>query len=105
MYMADGTATETETGHGRERFYSDIISSSAVCTIMCDSIQFDEHERKFTYYGTQLIKRRTRDIRRSMVTTGYIESVPRTRTIPTVCSLPAGGLLKTRIWTIDILIL
>lgn len=22
-------------------FYSDIISSSAVCTIMCDSIQFD----------------------------------------------------------------
>ena len=63
-------------------FYSDIISSSAVCTIMCDSIQFDEHERKFTYYGTQLIKRRTRDIRRSMVTTGYIESVPRTRNNP-----------------------
>lgn len=50
--------------------------------IMCDSIQFDEHERKFTYYGTQLIKRRTRDIRRSMVTTGYIESVPRTRNNP-----------------------
>ena len=63
-------------------FYSDIISSSAVCTIMCDSIQFDEHERKFTYYGTQLIKRRTRDLKRSMVTTGYIESVPRTRNNP-----------------------
>ena len=63
-------------------FYSDIISSSAVCTIMCDSIQFDEYERKFTYYGTQLIKRRTRDLKRSMVTTGYIESVPRTRNNP-----------------------
>ena len=47
-----------------------------------DSIQFDEHERKFTYYGTQLIKRRTRDLKRSMVTTGYIESVPRTRNNP-----------------------
>ncbi|MEE0574341.1 MAG: conjugative transposon protein TraK, partial [Paraprevotella clara] len=43
---------------------------------------FDEHERKFTYYGTQLIKRRTRDLKRSMVTTGYIESVPRTRNNP-----------------------
>ncbi len=41
-----------------------------------------EHERKFTYYGTQLIKRRTRDLKRSMVTTGYIESVPRTRNNP-----------------------
>src|SRR3712207_7394993 len=47
-----------------------------------DSIQFDEYERKFTYYGTQLIKRRTRDLKRSMVTTGYIESVPRTRNNP-----------------------
>ncbi|EJW91389.1 transposon TraK protein, partial [gut metagenome] len=35
-----------------------------------------------TYYGTQLIKRRTRDLKRSMVTTGYIETVPRTRNNP-----------------------
>lgn len=82
MYMADGTALKQKQAMDENGFYSDIISSSAVCTIMCDSIQFDELERKFTYYGTQLIKRRTRDIRRSMVTTGYIESVPRTRNNP-----------------------
>ena len=82
MYMADGTALKQKQAMDENGFYSDIISSSAVCTIMCDSIQFDEHERKFTYYGTQLIKRRTKDIRRSMVTTGYIESVPRTRNNP-----------------------
>lgn len=82
MYMADGTALKQKQAMDENGFYSDIISSSAVCTIMCDSIQFDGHERKFTYYGTQLIKRRTRDIRRSMVTTGYIESVPRTRNNP-----------------------
>ncbi len=66
LYQVDGRqgdvygrrhSLETETGDGRERVLFDIISSSAVCTIMCDSIQFDEHERKFTYYGTQLIKR------------------------------------------------
>ena len=82
MYMADGTALKQKQAMDENGFYSDIISSSAVCTIMCDSIQFDEYERKFTYYGTHLIKRRTRDLKRSMVTTGYIESVPRTRNNP-----------------------
>ena len=105
MYMADGTALKQKQAMDENGFYSDIISSSAVCTIMCDSIQFDEHERKFTYYGTQLIKRRTRDIRRSMVTTGTSSPYRGQGIIRTVCSLPAGGLLKTGIWTIDILIL
>ena len=73
---------EAETGDGRERLLFRLISSSAVCTVMCDSIDFDEQERKFTYYGTQLIKRRTRDLKRSLVTTGYVESVPRTRNNP-----------------------
>lgn len=82
MYMADGTALKQKQALDENGFYSDIISSSAVCTIMCDSINFDEHERKFTYYGTQLIKRRTRDLKRSMVTTGYIETVPRTQNNP-----------------------
>ena len=82
MYMADGTALKQKQALDENGFYSDIISSSAVCTIMCDSINFDEHERKFTYYGTQLIKRRTRDMKRSMVTTGFIENVPRTQNNP-----------------------
>ncbi len=82
MYMADGTALKQKQAMDENGFYSDIISSSAVCTIMCDSINFDESQRKFTYYGTQLIKRRTRDLKRSMVTTGYIENVPRTQNNP-----------------------
>ena len=82
MYMADGTALKQKQAMDENGFYSDIISSSAVCTIMCDSIHFDEHDRKFTYYGTQLIKRRTRDLKRSMITTGYIENVPRTQNNP-----------------------
>ena len=68
MYMADGTALKQKQALDENGFYSDIISSSAVCTIMCDSIL--------------LIKRRTKDLKRSMVTTGYIENVPRTRNNP-----------------------
>ena len=64
LYMADGTAMKQN------------------CTIKCDSIQFDEHEKKFKYFGTQLIKRRSRDLKRSIITVGEIENVPRTQNNP-----------------------
>lgn len=82
LYMADGTAMKQKQAMEENGFYSDIISSSAVCTIKCDSIHFDEHERKFKYFGTQLIKRRSRNLRRSIVTVGEIENVPRTQNNP-----------------------
>ena len=82
LYMADGTAMKQKQAMDENGFYSDIISSSAVCTIKCDSIQFDDHTRKFKYFGTQYIKRRSRDLRRSIITTGEIENVPRTENNP-----------------------
>lgn len=82
MYMADGSALKQHQALNEKGFYSDIVSSSAVCMIKCDSINFDEHEKTFTYYGTQLIKRRTREQLRSLITTGKIETVPRTQNNP-----------------------
>lgn len=82
MYMADGTALKQKQALDEKGFYSDLISSSAVCSIICDSINFDESTHQFNYYGTQIIKRRTRDLRRSMITTGYLESVPRSQNNP-----------------------
>ena len=82
MYMADGTALKQKQAMEENGFYSDIISSSAVCTIICDSIQLDEHTRKFKYFGTQIIKRRSRDMKRSLVTVGSLENVPRTQNNP-----------------------
>lgn len=82
MYMADGTALKQKQALDENGFYSDIVSSSAVCTLRCDSIVFDEHEKKFTYYGKQMIKRRSTDQLRSMITTGSIETVPRSENNP-----------------------
>ena len=82
LYMADATAMKQKQAMEENGFYSDIVSSSAVCTIICDSIHLNEETRKFTYYGTQLIKRRSRDLKRSIVTTGEIENVPRTQNNP-----------------------
>lgn len=82
MYMADATALKQKKALDEKGFFSDIMSSSAVCTLTCDSINLDQNTRKFTYYGTQKIKRRTSQIRRSMITTGYLENVPRSRNNP-----------------------
>jgi conjugative transposon TraK protein len=82
MYMADGTTIKQKEAMEENGFFSDIVSSSATCTIMCDSIRLDEHSRKFTYYGTQSIRRRTKKIRRTLITTGALENVPRTQNNP-----------------------
>ena len=79
MYMVDGTGMKQKQAMEENGFFSDIVSSSAICTIMCDSIKLDEHSRKFTYYGTQNIRRRTRSIRRTLITSGELENVPRTQ--------------------------
>lgn len=82
MYMADETAMKQKQAMEENGFFSDIVSSSATCTIMCDSIKLDEHSRKFTYYGTQTIRRRTKSIRRTLITSGRLENVPRTQNNP-----------------------
>lgn len=82
MYLADGSALKQKQAMTENGFYSDIVSSSAVCSIMCDSISLDKEKKEFTYYGTQFIKRRTSQIKRSMITTGKLESVPRSNNNP-----------------------
>lgn len=82
MYMADGTAMKQKQAMDENGFFSDIVSSSAFCTIQCDSIKLDIHTRKFTYYGTQNIKRRTNSVRRTLITTGELVNAPRTRNNP-----------------------
>lgn len=82
MYMVDETGIKQKQAMEENGFFSDIVSSSATCTIMCDSIKLDEHSRKFTYYGTQNIRRRTKSIRRTLITSGKLENVPRTQNNP-----------------------
>lgn len=82
MYLADASALKQKQAMTENGFYSDIVSSSAVCSIMCDSISLNQETLEFTYYGKQLIKRRTSQIRRSMITTGKLQSVPRSKNNP-----------------------
>ena len=62
--------------------------------ITCDSIQLDEHTRTFKYFGTQFIKRRSKDIKRSITTEGHLETVARSENNP-------HGLLITKWKTLE----
>ena len=50
--------------------------------IVCDSIEVDKEQRSFKYYGTQMIKRRTNSVKRSIITVGRLQNVPRTQNNP-----------------------
>ena len=82
MYLADGSALKQKKSMEEKGFFSDLVSSSAVCSIICDSINIDHETNDFTFYGRQLIKRRTSQIKRSMITTGRLHSVPRSKNNP-----------------------
>ena len=78
LYMADGSALKQKQGMDESGFFNDVVSTSATCTIICDSIKLDERARKFVYYGTQTIRRPSRTIRRTLITTGGLINAPRT---------------------------
>ena len=82
MYLADESALRQKQAIEETGFYSQLLSSSAVETIICDSIKLNEEEMSFKYYGTQMIKRRTSSIRRSITTVGRLQNVPRTQNNP-----------------------
>lgn len=82
MYMADASALKQKKAMEETGFFSDIVSSTATCTIVCDSINFDEKSRKFMYYGTQTIRRPSKTIHRQLITTGYIQNSIRTENNP-----------------------
>lgn len=78
MYLADNSALRQKQLLEEKGFYNDLISSSAMATLVTDSIKFDESTRQFSFYGTQVIRRRSRIQRRAMTTTGTIEIIERT---------------------------
>ena len=63
-------------------FYNNIMGTSAVFSIFCDSINFNEEKMEFTYYGRQRIERRTSILTRELVTAGKLKRVPRTDNNP-----------------------
>lgn len=82
MYMVDETGLAQYNALKEKGFYNNIMGTSAVFSIFCDSITFDKNKMSFTYYGRQRIERRTNILMRKLVTAGEMKRVPRTENNP-----------------------
>ena len=82
MYLVDETGLAQYNALKEKGFYSNILGTSAVFSIFCDSIKFDKDKMEFTYYGRQRIERRTSVLTRELVTAGQLKRVPRTDNNP-----------------------
>lgn len=82
MYLVDETGLAQYNALKEKGFYNNIIGTSTICSIYCDSIKLNTDSLTFTYYGRQRIERRTNVLTRELVTAGQLKRVPRTDNNP-----------------------
>ena len=82
MYLVDESGLAQYNTLKERGLFSNIIGTSSVFSIFCDSIKLDKDKMEFTYYGRQRIERRTNILYREIVTTGGLKRVPRTENNP-----------------------
>ena len=82
MYLVDETGLAQYNALKEKGYYNNIMGTSAVFSIFCDSINFDKEKMTFTYYGRQRIERRTSILMRQLVTAGELKRIPRTENNP-----------------------
>ena len=82
MYLIDESGLAQYNALKEKGFYGNIMGTSAVFSIFCDSIKFNKEKMAFTYYGRQRIERRSNILMRELVTAGQVKRVPRTENNP-----------------------
>ena len=82
MYLIDESGLAQYNALKEKGFYNNIIGTSTICSIFCDSIKLDKQRMTFTYYGRQRIERRTSILMRQLITAGSLRRVPRTENNP-----------------------
>lgn len=82
LYLIDDSGKKEYTNLKENGFYNQVVSSNSMVTIKTDSIKINEAEKKFTYYGTQFINRKTALITRKLITEGKFEDIMRTNNNP-----------------------
>lgn len=82
MYLIDETGLAQYNALKEKGFYNNVIGTSTICSIFCDSIKLNTDSLSFTYYGRQHIERRTSILMRQIITAGNLRRVPRTENNP-----------------------
>ena len=90
LYLIDDSGKKEYTNLREKGFYNQIISGNSLVTVRNDSIKMDLPNRKFIYYGTQMINRKNTLIIRKLITEGNFEDMIRSP------NNPHGVLLRNR---------
>ena len=88
LYLVDDTGKKEYTNLREKGFYNQLISSNSMVTVSTDSIQINSNDRKFMFFGKQMINRKTALIVRKLITEGRFEDIVRSP------NNPHGVLLK-----------
>ena len=78
LYLMDDSTKKERSNLTEKGWYNQIISSNATVSIQTDSINIDLNSKRFMYYGTQMINRKTSLIIRKLITQGTFRDIPRT---------------------------
>ena len=82
MYLIDDSGAKEYANLREQGFYNQIVANSMLVSIQNDSINVNMNTKKFTYYGTQRIERKTTILTRKIVTEGGLRRVPRSQNNP-----------------------
>lgn len=94
LYLIDDSGKKEYANLREKGFYNQIVASSSMVSIHTDSIKLDSEQKKFQFFGKQMITRKSSVIMRKLITEGYFEDIIRSP------NNPHGVLLKN--WrTID----
>ena len=97
MYLIDESGLAQYNALKEKGFYGNIMGTSAVFSIFCDSIKFNKENMPFIYYGRQRIERRTSVLMRELVTEGFVKrGCQERRTILMACSQSTGVLILNK---------
>ena len=82
LSLIDDSGKKEYTNLREKGFYNQIISGNSLVTVRADSIKMDLPNRKFIYYGTQMINRKNTLIIRKLITEGNFEDMIRSPNNP-----------------------
>ena len=82
LYVIDDSGKKEYTNLREKGFYNQIISGNSLVTVRNDSIKMDVPNKKFIYYGTQMINRKNTLIIRKLITEGNFEDMIRSPNNP-----------------------
>ena len=82
LYLIDDSGKKEYTNLREKGFYNQIISGNSLVTVRNDSIKLDLPNKKFIYYGTQMINRKNSLIIRKLITEGDFEDMIRSPNNP-----------------------